>query len=228
MNLNKIMNVEVDAKNLAKKLNNIREDEKARIARQIHDELGQILTTLKMDLTYLAEEIQLKDNVLFGKLVRIINLADDAINSARQISSELRVPLLDHLGLIAAIDWQIKEFEKRYNIICNKKIINEINLDKERAIIIFRIIQELLLNITKHSKATVINFEFNIENSFIKIHVEDNGIGFEQEEIHKPNSMGLINIFESIKLLDAKIFIDSKINHGTKIKIEIPLNDSKS
>ncbi|MCX7876714.1 MAG: histidine kinase, partial [Melioribacteraceae bacterium] len=141
MNINEIFNTDIDIKKLAKRLNNIREDEKARIARQIHDELGQILTTLKMDLSYLAEEIQFTHKEIFERLIRIIGLTDDAINSARQISSELRVPLLDHLGLIDAIDWQIKEFQKRNNITCNINISKNLNIDKEKSIAIFRIIQ---------------------------------------------------------------------------------------
>ncbi|MCX7875366.1 MAG: ATP-binding protein, partial [Melioribacteraceae bacterium] len=133
----------------------------------------------------------------------------------------------DHLGLIDAIDWQIKEFQKRNNITCNINISKNLNIDKEKSIAIFRIIQELLLNVSKHSKATILNFEFVKNENTLNIVVEDNGVGFKQEEIQKPNSMGLINIFECVKILDGKISINSKLNNGTKVEINLPLNNNQ-
>jgi len=225
MNEQQLKNYDEEIKKLTKHLHKIREEEKARIARQIHDELGQILTTLKMDLSYLAEEIQMSNSVIFERLIDAIKLTDSAINSARQISSELRVPLLDHLGLMPAIDWLINEFEKRNNIICKKEIPKEIKVDKDKSIAIFRIIQELLLNISKHAKATEAKIEISLIEKFMNIVIQDNGIGFDEEIIAKSDSLGLISVRERVKFLDGEIKLESAKGSGTKISILIPLSE---
>lgn len=223
----KVNNYNEEIRKLSKHLHNIREEEKGRIARQIHDELGQILTTLKMDLSYLAEEIQMSSPAIFERIMNALRLTDNAINSARQISSELRVPLLDHLGLIPAIEWLISEFEKRNNIICSKILPKNLSIEKEKSIAIFRIIQELLLNISKHAKATKTSIEISIIDNYMNLIIEDNGIGIDDEILVKSNSLGLISVKERVNLLGGEIKIESKKNKGTKFSILLPLKENQ-
>lgn len=210
---------------LARHLQTVREEERTKIAREIHDELGQTLTTLKMDLYSFIEKPENSVDATVNRLNRMISLIDDAIVTVRKITSELRIPLLDHLGLIAAIDWQIKEFQKRTNIKCTSNLVKEIEIDNERATAIFRIFQELLSNISKHSKATSVTIDIAIIENNITISVFDNGIGIQESDLHKSSSFGIIGIKERVKMLGGEFILNSTPQKGTKSLVLIPLKN---
>jgi len=210
---------------LARHLQTVREEERTKIAREIHDELGQTLTTLKMDIYSLIEKPENSTDATINRLNRMISLIDDAIVSVRKITSELRIPLLDHLGLIAAIDWQIKEFQKRTNIKCTANLVKEIEIDNERATAIFRIFQELLTNISKHSKAKNVTIEIAIIENNITISVIDDGIGIQDSDLQKSSSFGIIGIKERVKMLGGEFILNSTPLKGTKSLVLIPLHN---
>ncbi|MDH4258086.1 MAG: PAS domain S-box protein, partial [Candidatus Aminicenantes bacterium] len=142
-------------RNLAAHLQSIREDERAVMAREIHDELGQALTAIKMDLSWLEKKIPEEQSLVLKKTRSMTELVDSTIQTVQRISSELRPGLLDDVGLLAAIEWQTEEFQKRTGIACELSVLSEdIILSQERSTAVFRIFQETLTNITRHAKAT--------------------------------------------------------------------------
>ena len=140
---------------LSAHLQSVREEERTLISREIHDELGQELTGLKMDLSWLVKRLSKNQKSLISKTESMLKLVDSTIQTVRRISSELRPGVLDDLGLIAAIEWQAQDFENRTGITCDfSSSVEEIGLDRDRSTAVFRIFQETLTNVSRHAKAT--------------------------------------------------------------------------
>lgn len=211
-------------KNLNIYLQDILERERLKISHEIHDELGQMLSLLKLDVQNILTEIPRNEKNIIEKLNTMLNLINIIIERTRIISYQLRPPILDHLGLYAAIKWQIDEFSKITGIKCNLKIESEkINLNEEITIAIFRVIQEALTNILRHSKASKLWISIKKINNFITLIVRDNGIGIPKKAIHESKSFGLLSMKERISSLNGNFNIQSEENKGTTIKIKIPL-----
>jgi PAS domain S-box-containing protein len=214
---------------LSARLQSIREEESTRIAREIHDELGQTLTGIKMDISFLeeiiSEKLNLKDNpVLVEKINSISNLTDSAVQTIRKITTELRPAILDSMGLSAAIEWQTEEFQHRTGIIC--RYINtaaNYELDKQSSTAIFRIIQESLTNIIRHAKAKDVQIKVIKENKNIIFEISDNGTGFTEDEAHKLNSFGILGMKERAMLIGGEFEIHGNPNKGTTVRVRIPL-----
>lgn len=201
----------------------IREDERLSISREIHDQFGQDLTVLKMDLAILAKKEKNKSD-LYEELIRINGNIDQIINKVRKIATELRPDILDKLGLTEAIEWHAGEFEKRSKIKCNTSLIEEeFSLNPEKSISIFRIFQETLTNAARHSGATEINVSLNFLNGWLILTINDNGRGITQNEIEKNTSLGLLGMKERALLLGGILDIRGDKNKGTKVEIKIPL-----
>ncbi|BDQ02813.1 PAS domain S-box protein [Ignavibacterium sp.] len=210
-------------RSLTQKLQDIREEERTRIAMELHDELGQVLTAIKIDLNSLIKKPPYKKEIP-QKVAPIISLVEDTINTVRKISSELRPVILDRLGLLAAIEWQIDEVRKRLGIKTQTNLPEEITgLTKEQEVAIFRTFQEITTNISRHSKATEIAVSITTDEEKLMMIVRDNGIGFTPESISKKGGLGLLGMKERIKSVGGFMEINSKINFGTEIKIFIPL-----
>ncbi|MFH1943360.1 MAG: PAS domain S-box protein [bacterium] len=206
-------------------LQSVREEERANVAREIHDELGQSLTALKMDLFWMDQKIPKDENALRQKILDMIELTDATIQSVKRISTELRPGLLDDLGLSAAIEWQADEFQKHTGIRCKITIEpEEIILDKELSIAIFRIFQETLTNIARHAQATKVQTWLIKKEHFIKLDVQDNGKGITEKQMHNIKSFGLIGIRERASFLGGKVKITGEKNRGTVISVSIPLS----
>lgn len=209
---------------LTSRLQNIREEERTRIAREIHDELGQQLTGLKMDAFWIGKKIDIKDQVIHEKIAGMISLIDDTIITVRRIASELRPSILDDLGLIAALEWQGQEFEKRTGI---KSYLNHIILDfnpeKELSTTIFRVYQEALTNITRHAHATQVETTIEVNDNYITLIVKDNGCGIDLNNVNYKNSLGLIGMKERALLFQGELAIESQKLKGTIIILKIPL-----
>lgn len=206
-------------------LQSVREEERANVAREIHDELGQSLTALKMDLFWMDQKISKDENALRQKILDMIELTDATIQSVKRISTELRPGLLDDLGLSAAIEWQADEFQKHTGIRCKITIEpEEIILDKELSIAIFRIFQETLTNIARHAQATKVQTWLIKKEHFIKLDVQDNGKGITEKQMHNIKSFGLIGIRERASFLGGKVKITGEKNRGTVISVSIPLS----
>lgn len=212
-------------RNLTSYLNQVREDERTGIAREIHDELGQQLTGLKMDISWLNKFLGDEKEIVSQKMKDMLALVNETIKTVRRISSDLRPGILDDLGLIAALEWQSKEWEKRSGVKINfESNVEMIELSKEFSIGIFRIYQESLNNIIKHSKADKVEAKFTVIENIVQLSVEDNGIGFDLNAQKDEKSFGLIGMRERILMLGGKINIKSKNNYGTLIEIELHLS----
>jgi signal transduction histidine kinase len=199
-----------------------REDERKMIAREIHDELGQALNTLKLRVAMLKDDIPDGDTQTIIKISHINELIDNVITVVKRLITELRPQLLDDLGLSAAIEWYVSEFEKNSGIKCFIFFENEeFNLNPEMNISIFRIIQESLTNVARHSRATKVDISYyETGNSFI-FSIIDNGIGIKQEDLTGSHSFGIIGMKERIKYLHGDISFIGK-DSGTTITVTIP------
>jgi len=214
-----------DIRQLVSKLQSIRENERTGIAREIHDELGQQLTGLKMDLHWLSRKIKDPEKEISDKMQESIELINATITSVRKISTDLRPSILDDLGLLPALEWQGDEFEKRSGTAV--EFINEagdITVQPEAATAIFRIYQELLTNIARHANASlVMAVLFKDENS-LYFSITDNGVGFDIESKSNKKTLGLLGIKERTLLLGGTYEFKSKPGEGSVTTISIPLH----
>ena len=209
---------------LLESIESVREDERRAIARELHDELGAMLTALKMNVNLLSNQPEDAHNEIVSFKENLNTHLDNAIEEVRRISKELRPPMLDELGLAAAIRMQTREFHKRSGIACNLEIIPEdIVLDPKYSTVFFRVYQELLTNIARHAQATEIWVSLKKEPYRITLAVVDNGVGIPQKKVVDPNSIGLIGMHERVHLVKGKVIIRGKKNIGTKVIVSVPI-----
>ena len=205
-------------------LQSVREEEQTRIAREIHDELGQALTGLKMDLTWLAERLPPNQKALARKTASMFRLIDDTVQSVREIASGLRPEVLDEVGLAAAIGWQAREFQMRTGIRCKVTLPSDNNeLDAERSTAVFRVFQEVLTNVARHAKATRVDIVMRSDPDALVLQVEDNGNGIADEDIRGRKSLGLMGMRERVFLIGGNIEIKGTAGKGTKVTVSVPL-----
>lgn len=214
---------------LAARLERVKEEERISLSRELHDHLGQNLTGLKMDTAYIAKKIkfgiQMESEDLLSKTNSMIELIDELIRNVRKISSDLRPNVLDYLGLIPAIEWQMDECKSRSEIGCEfKSNIDKIDLGIEKNSSIFRIVQEAFTNIIRHSKATFVSVSINEENDFIKLEILDNGIGINAENLTKSSSLGILGMRERTLQFNGKLHLENAEQGGTLITLIIPKN----
>ena len=210
---------------LAQYLQEVREEERQRIATEIHDDLGQALTALKLDTSILLNKVSNEDHTIISKLKSMKDLADQSIKTVQKISSDLRPGILDDLGLTAALEWEINKFEERTGIRCNLIISPyDISFDDKINITVFRLVQEACTNVARHSKAT--KLEITITKELTKLHlvIKDNGIGITSEQINNSKSFGLFGMRERLRNLRGGINFTGEPNKGTTVNIVIPLN----
>ncbi|HOO46317.1 MAG TPA: PAS domain S-box protein, partial [Deltaproteobacteria bacterium] len=190
---------EKQLRELYKHLQKTRETERTSISREIHDELGQELTGLKLDVAYLIKKMPRDKSDLINKAAAMSQHIDMSLESVRRISMDLRPALLDQLGLVAAIEWQTQDFEKRTGIACSLEIEPGMSIrNKDLSTTIFRVFQETLTNITRHAKATRVDVRMRKINGSISLDVKDNGIGIPKDEVINPRSFGLIGMRERV------------------------------
>lgn len=206
---------------------NIRENERKLIAREMHDELGQLLTGFKMDIQLLKNQMPAGNNVRITEHISsMTNLVDDAIRFVRRLSSQLREGPLEDLGLIAALQWYTTEFTKRYNIPVTLYYSNtDVSLSPEVKTSLFRICQESLTNIARHSRATQVEIAIAVNNNALFLTVKDNGKGFKTAGTKKTGSLGLLGMNERAIMIGATLSLHSTIGKGTTIKVTLPVTD---
>lgn len=207
---------------LANHLISVREDEKSHIARELHDELGQVLTALNMDLKWLGKKLRKNRGGLSVKIDQMAELAMQTIQTVKRIQGELRPTLLDNLGLIAAMEWQTKEFQERTNLDVSFLHPDEIDTDADRAIALFRIFQEAQTNVAKHAEATRVEISLSETERHLLLTVTDNGRGIRPGDCSKPDSFGLLGIRERVFSLRGQFSISSNDGIGTRLDIKIP------
>ena len=216
-------------RNLSAHLQTVREEERKGISREIHDELGQALTTLKLNLTLLRGEINDDNEHAGARIASMLQLVDSTIKSVKRLITALRPLLLDDLGLTVAIEWQADEFQERTGIPCDIAIVPEkITVDPERSIAVFRILQETLTNIARHSGASASSVHLSAENGELELCIRDNGKGITERELNDPKSFGLIGIRERAYYWGGRVDITGKPGRGTTVRVHIPLQKEKS
>ncbi len=215
-------------RDLATHLQTVREEERTLIAREIHDELGQVLTVLKIQLSLLGNKLNPEQTSLKEKVNLLTDLIDQSVESVQKISSQLRPTILDELGLNAAIEWQTEEFEKLTNIKCFLVLPkDDLKLNSKKSTAIFRIFQEALTNIARHSNANNVTISLLTNQSNISLEIADNGKGISVEQIKDFKSLGIHGMEERAMILGGRVTFDSFSGKGTKVKVEIPIDQEK-
>ncbi|RYD79532.1 MAG: PAS domain S-box protein, partial [Sphingobacteriales bacterium] len=208
---------------LASHVETIREAERTHMAREIHDELGQQLTGLKMDISWLSRKIKSEDEEVQTKISETIALIDGTVRTVRRIATELRPSILDDLGLVAAMEWQSEDFERRSGIQTNfKSNVAAIAVDTDMATGVFRIYQESLTNVMRHADASKVEASLSITDNEIKLVIADDGKGFVVEEIANKKTLGLMGMRERATLLGGTYEISSMPEKGTAVIIVVP------
>lgn len=213
-----------EIKRLTEHLHKIREEERTRIAREIHDELGQQLTVLRMDVSWLTKRLKGTDEATNDKLEDLGELLDSTVQSVRRISYELRPILLDEFGLVAAMEWHLKEFEKRSGIKTYFRLPGEnLQLDDPLKTNLFRILQESLTNVARHSNASQVNVHFIQNANQLVLRVQDNGKGFDKEKVAEGQTLGILGMKERAAALGWHYEIRTEPGSGTVVSVIIPL-----
>jgi signal transduction histidine kinase len=208
---------------LASRLQSIREEERTTVAREIHDQLGQALTGLKMDVALLSRRLPEDQKALADAMKAMETSVDDTIRLVRKIATELRPGVLDDLGLVAAIEWQVEDFKNRTGIQSElSSALDDSDLNRDLATALFRILQETLTNIVRHAQATCASIGIKRDDDFIIMTVEDNGKGITEREIHDPKSLGLLGIRERALIFGGEAHIIGAKGKGTAVVVKIP------
>jgi signal transduction histidine kinase len=209
---------------LASHIQDAKEQERLHIAREVHDEIGSLLTAIRIDLSWLIQRLPEGDQLLTDKARTIEELVNKVISSANNLAHSLRPGVLDHFGFIAAIEIEAQEFSKRSGISCTVATSQEdILLPTSLSITLFRIFQEALNNILKHAKAKNAQIEVVKGADHLELIISDDGVGISDTALNKPRSFGLRGIQERVAYLGGTVKIASSANSGTQIAIFVPL-----
>jgi signal transduction histidine kinase len=214
---------------LSEYLQRAREEERTRVAREVHDELGQLLTALKMDLAYCGQHLHGDRTVVGDRMGAMEKQIDLGIETVRKICSDLRPHVLERLGLQAGIDWYVRGFEKRTGIRCTASTLQEVpELDKDLSLVLFRVLQEAMTNVVRHAGATHVRVQLEDKGDRLVLKVKDNGKGISREDVDNPSSFGIIGIRERIRFRGGKLTIVGTPGRGTTVKISIPRSQRKT
>ena len=215
---------EAQLRALAARLISIREEERARIAREIHDELGQVLTGLKMDVMWLGKQLDKDQQPLVARIETMRLLIDSTVQVVRRISTGMRPEILDDMGLVAAIGWQTKEFQKRLGIRCRAELPAEpAHLGSALSTAVFRIFQEILTNIARHARAGSVSVQLKISRERLTLKVTDDGAGMAESAVHARKSLGLLGMRERAQLFGGEVSFHGSPGHGTTVSLSVPL-----
>lgn len=211
---------------LSSYLQEVREEERTRISREVHDGLGQALTGLKLDLSWLSMKLVRAQLPVQEKVKAMVGHLDDTIQAVRRIATELRPGILDSFGLSAALEWQANDFATRSGLSCSVDIsASDPSPDPEQeySTVFFRIFQETLTNVIRHAQATHIDVRLCEEDGELVMSVQDNGRGIAPQEIAKAGSNGLVGMRERAKLIHGHLTLEGAPGAGTKVTLRAPL-----
>ena len=214
-------------RNLAAHLLSVREEERARISREVHDELGQSLTAVKMDLAWLAGRLPRTNGEMLKRIRSTGQMADSMIQSIRRISTELRPAVLD-LGLAAAVEWQVQEFQARSGVQCTVRLLVRELVTSNVSTAMFRIFQETLTNVGRHAKATRVEVVLQKQQNRLILLIHDNGRGFDLADPSLFRSLGLLGMRERAAILGGQVNISSAPGSGTTVAAWIPLQSPET
>jgi len=202
-----------------------REDEKTLLARELHDELGQQLTALKIDLAWLRERLPAGDAALVAKAVHMTGLVDQTMTAVRRISADLRPLMLDDLGLQDAVAWLVSEFSKHSGVDCRLDAPHESaleNVDRVVAITVYRVLQESLTNISRHAGAKHAWVILGASGNWLQLEIEDDGQGISDADLARPRSLGLKGIRERVLYLGGSVEVGRAPRGGTRVLVRVP------
>lgn len=212
-----------ELRDLASDLRSVREQERADVAREIHDELGQALTVLKMDVHWVGQRICGAGDAVTSRLAGMSNSIDATVQAVRRLSSRLRPQLLDDLGLSAAIEWQAREFQQHSGVTCEVASDPEdIVLDEASSTALFRICQETLTNVARHASASRVDIALTKGRRSVELAIADNGHGLDAAEPKDPRARGLLGIRERVRALGGVVAITSRPGQGTTVTVSLP------
>ncbi|HTP46443.1 MAG TPA: PAS domain S-box protein [Casimicrobiaceae bacterium] len=212
-----------ELRELSRHLQTVREEEKARIAREVHDELGAMLSVLKMDLEWLGEHGSRLPGPVEKKRLAMIQVVDGAVAATRRIVTDLRPSVLDDLGLAAALRWQADVYQRHGKVRFHLKMPEkEIAVDREGALALFRIFQETATNVSRHAKASNVWVQLNDANGAYVLTVRDDGVGISDADVRKPTSHGLRGVRERAQQLGGDVSISGSASAGTTLVVSIP------
>lgn len=218
-------------RSLAAHMETLREDERTRIAREVHDELGQMITGLRMDLAWIEKRlVQITDEPLreplLGKARSMAALLDQLVKAVRKITSELRPVVLD-LGLSAALDWQARDWQQRTGIACEMSTpATPVILPEEIGTALFRIFQETLTNAARHAQATHVQGRLSLSDGWVTLEIRDNGMGITAEQQRKTKSFGLLGMKERANILGGSCTVHGAPGQGTRVEVKLPLRSA--
>jgi PAS domain S-box-containing protein len=211
---------------LAERLQWVREEDRKRVARDLHDQIGQILTAIKMDMMWMTRHLPESESEVLARLKESIQLISDGVKAVRAICSGLRPGVLDDMGLAAAIEWQAGEFASRNGVQCKVTVPPvDLHLDGDRATATFRIFQECLTNVIRHAQAKSVRVDLCQEEESILLVVEDDGIGFSESRFSNAlGSLGLLGMKERAQFCGGDVQISSSPGNGTTVTVRVPLD----
>ncbi len=211
---------------LAERLQLVREEDRKQVARDLHDQIGQILTAIKMDMTWMTRHLPESEAEVLARLKESIQLINDGVKAVRVICSGLRPGVLDDLGLAAAIEWQASEFASRNGVLCQVNVPPvDLHLDGDRATAAFRIFQECMTNVIRHAQAKSVRIDLCQEEENILLVVEDDGIGFHESEFSNAfGSLGLLGMKERAQFCGGDVQITSSSGKGTTVTVRVPVD----
>jgi PAS domain S-box-containing protein len=208
---------------LAARLQHIREEERKRVAREIHDQLGQALTAIKIDLSSLIHDLPAAEKQAGNRTDSILKLVDESIHTVRRISTELRPGILDDMGLVAALEWAGEDFQARTGTMCRLDLPRyHLAVNPEQATAIFRIFQETLTNVARHAGASAVDVRLSNEGPDLVLKVHDNGIGITEQKHTNGESLGILGMRERALLLRGELNIRGNPEDGTTVRVRIP------
>jgi len=213
-----------DLHELASAAHRAREQEKSRIARELHDELGQQLTALQMDVAWCRDKTPSNQEAMASRLARMEALLETTVAATRRISADLRPLMLDDLGLQPALEWLVESFTEHTGVRCELAAGDgELDLPDLQATAVFRTVQESLTNIAKHARASRVDVAVEQRDSELTISVRDDGVGFSPQDSRKPNSYGLLGLRERAALLGGDARVTSAPGRGTHVEVRFPI-----
>ncbi len=203
------------------------EKERAAIARELHDELGQVLTALRMDAVWLSERLKGQEAQAAARALTMCDLIDQTIDEVRALATRLRPGVLDDFGLIDALDWYSKYFSQRTGISCIYKHFNMSQVDDLVATAAYRITQEALTNVARHAFATQVKIHLQVRGGVLTLSVADNGRGFDPQKLSQSDCLGLAGMRERASLLGGRLELESKAGKGTRVYFRLPLDEQR-
>jgi signal transduction histidine kinase len=210
---------------LARRQQAIQEQERAQLARELHDEFGAALTALKLDLHWIMTRVPTGAKSLQERAKAMSDLIDRTVESVSRKGALLRPRVLDDFGLVAAIEWQTQDFQRRTGIQCGLNLPEHVELDPSLSIAVFRMFQEALTNVSRHANATAVAINLQQNGNRVFLEVKDNGIGISPDKISSAASFGLLGMCERAYAFGGEVRFEGREGQGTTVTVEIPMND---